>query len=57
MKELGAAEAELAKVMAEVAELDGQLQLAMDKKNALEANARAMKNKMDAANRLLSGRY
>ena len=37
MKELNAAEAELAKVMAEVAELDAQLAVAMEKKNALEA--------------------
>jgi len=55
MKELGAAEAELAKVMAEVDELDVQVKEAFDKKTALEANALAMKRRMDAANRLLSG--
>lgn len=53
--ELATAEAELQKVMDEVAELDQQLQVAMEKKNALEANAMAMKRKMDAANKLLSG--
>merc|ERR1719386_695835 len=41
--------------MDEVAVLDDQLQVAMDKKNALEANALAMKRKMDAANKLLNG--
>merc|ERR1719174_3175903 len=55
MAELDAAEAQLKKVMDEVAELDAQLQEAMDTKNALEANALAMKRKMDAANKLLSG--
>jgi dynein heavy chain len=55
MAELDAAEAVLKKVMDEVAELDAQLQEAMDTKNALEANAMAMKRKMDAANKLLSG--
>merc|ERR1719316_1162485 len=55
MKELNAAEAELKKVMDEVAVLDAALQEAMDKKNALEANANAMKRKMDAANKLLNG--
>lgn len=53
--ELAAAEAELAKVMSEVDELDQQLQNAFAAKAALEANALAMKRKMDAANRLLSG--
>eukprot|EP00397_Hematodinium_sp_SG-2012_P000031 GEMP01000031.1.p1 GENE.GEMP01000031.1~~GEMP01000031.1.p1 ORF type:complete len:4639 (+),score=1050.01 GEMP01000031.1:391-14307(+) len=55
MKELNGMEAELKKVMDEVAVLDAQLQEAMDKKNALEQNATAMKRKMDAANKLLSG--
>ncbi|CAD7937238.1 unnamed protein product [Amoebophrya sp. A120] len=55
MKELGAAEAELARVMSEVAELDKALNEALEKKAALEANANAMKRKMNAANALLSG--
>merc|ERR1719473_2560905 len=41
--------------MGEVAVLDEQLAIAMDTKNALEANANAMKRKMDAANKLLNG--
>eukprot|EP00928_Gymnodinium_smaydae_P021973 TRINITY_DN18608_c0_g3_i2.p1 TRINITY_DN18608_c0_g3~~TRINITY_DN18608_c0_g3_i2.p1 ORF type:complete len:2564 (-),score=332.72 TRINITY_DN18608_c0_g3_i2:161-7795(-) len=54
-QELDASEAEMQRVNSEVAELDQQLQEAIDKKNALEANAIAMKKRMDAANRLLSG--
>merc|ERR1719487_1368066 len=38
-----------------VAELDAQLNEALDKKASLEANANAMKRKMDAANKLLNG--
>merc|ERR1719265_423721 len=55
MAELSQAEAVLKKVMDEVGDLNAQLQEAMDKKNTLEANALAMKRKMDAANKLLSG--
>eukprot|EP00931_Biecheleriopsis_adriatica_P081368 TRINITY_DN5469_c0_g1_i1.p1 TRINITY_DN5469_c0_g1~~TRINITY_DN5469_c0_g1_i1.p1 ORF type:complete len:4656 (-),score=1282.68 TRINITY_DN5469_c0_g1_i1:88-14055(-) len=54
-QELAAAEAELAKVQSEVDELDRQLQEAFAAKAALEANALAMKKRMDAANRLLNG--
>jgi dynein heavy chain len=53
--ELDASEAEMQRVNADVAELDQQLQEAIEKKNGLEANARAMKKKMEAANRLLQG--
>jgi len=53
--ELEAAEAELQKVNDEVSELDQQLQDAIAKKNGLEANALAMKRRIDAANKLLNG--
>merc|ERR1719203_523304 len=52
---LAAAEAELAVVMAEVAELDKELGEAQAKMNALKESAAAMQRQMDAANKLLSG--
>lgn len=53
--ELEASEEEMKRVNGEVAELDANLQDAVNKKDELEANARAMKKKMGAANRLLLG--
>jgi len=54
-QELAAAEAELNKVNQEAAELGEQLQQAINMKTLHEANAQAMKRRMEAANRLLNG--
>merc|ERR1719253_847473 len=55
MAQLNAAEAELAAVMAEVAELDAELAKAQGVMNTLKESAAAMQRQMDAANKLLSG--
>merc|ERR1719174_3506109 len=55
MHQLSLANADLQKVLDDVAELDRQLQAAQDKMNTLQASANAMQRQMDAANKLLSG--
>jgi len=53
--ELDGTEAELQRVNDQVDELDRRLQEAVGKKNALEANALSMAQRIEAAKRLLSG--
>merc|ERR1719174_193613 len=55
MHQLSLANADLQKVLDDVAELDRQLQAAQDKMNTLQASANAMQKQMDAANKLLTG--
>ncbi len=55
MKELGAAEAEMAKAQAILDGLNTQFNEAMSNKQALEDKANMTKRKMDQANRLING--